>query len=91
MTELATEPHDRVRALSAAPVNSRIDAATRAHLGAAASEDADGITRRVARLDREWDFERILETEAAVVGLAGLALAASASARAMRSTTSGTP
>jgi hypothetical protein len=41
---------------------------------AAASASTDDLTRRITQLDYEWDFDRTLETEAALMGLLGLAL-----------------
>lgn len=41
----------------------------------------EGIDRRLAELDREWDVERTLEANAATLALAGVALAASVDRR----------
>ena len=38
------------------------------------ADDPD-VNRRIEDLGREWDFERVIETEAAATGLLGLALA----------------
>lgn len=37
----------------------------------------DEIEKRIAELDKEWDIERVIELNAAVIALAGLALGAS--------------
>jgi hypothetical protein len=42
---------------------------------AAESASTDELTRRIAQLDNEWDFDRAVETEAALMGLLGLGLA----------------
>ena len=36
----------------------------------------DEMTRRIDELDREWDIERVLETNASVIALSGLILGA---------------
>lgn len=66
---------DRIRRHTAAEVLRRIDDTTVAKLAAAAAAPAQ-IDRRLVELDREWDTDRALETEAAAMGLAGLALGA---------------
>jgi hypothetical protein len=66
---------DRVRRHTAAAVLRSIDDETAARL----LEHADSpgrITGRLEELDREWDFDRVLETEASIMGLFGLALGA---------------
>jgi len=66
---------DRVRANTWPDVTRQLDrrAALRTRW-AATSASSDEIAEHLARLDREWDFDRVLETEASVVGLLGLAL-----------------
>jgi hypothetical protein len=67
------ERADRIRRHTAAEVLRRIDDDTVASLTACA--DSPGQTeRRLAELDHEWDTDRALETEAATMGLIGLAL-----------------
>lgn len=68
-----TEDTDRVRRHTDAEVLRRIDHVTVSSLlrRAAAPVDTD---RRLGELDREWDTDRALETEAAALGLIGLAL-----------------
>jgi hypothetical protein len=67
-----TAEPDRVRAITHPAVNARIDRQARMRIEqSAADSDFNG---RLADLGREWDFERIIETEAAATGLLGLAL-----------------
>jgi hypothetical protein len=67
---------DPVRARTAAEVLRRIDDTTTAHLIRGAEAPPDAVASQLERLDREWDTDRALETEAAVTGLVGLALGA---------------
>lgn len=66
---------DRVRRHTAAEVLRRIDDVTVASLTRCAHSPAHAA-RRLDELDREWDTDRTLETEAAAMGLLGLALGA---------------
>jgi hypothetical protein len=66
--------HDRVRAHTPAAVLRRIDDDTAARLQQHADDSPAAITDRLRALDREWDTDRTIEVEAAVTGLAGLAL-----------------
>jgi len=66
---------DRVRANTWAKLNQRMDTKTEARLREDTARDHEGLDRRLQELDREWDFERVVETEAATMGLTGLALA----------------
>jgi hypothetical protein len=70
-----TQETDRVRRHTAAAVLRRIDEETNARLREQA-EAPGSIARRLADLDDEWDIDRVVETEAAVTGLVGLALGA---------------
>lgn len=65
---------DRVRARTARDVLRRIDDPMVERLQAAVAADPAVIAARLDALEREWDTDRTLETEAAVVGLAGMAL-----------------
>jgi hypothetical protein len=66
---------DRVRANTWLPVNHRLDFEAQTRMReAAASDSNDELKRQIARLDHEWNFDRIIETEASLMGLAGLAL-----------------
>lgn len=64
---------DRVRRHTADEVLRRIDDATVASLSSCAGSPAN-TEQRLRELDREWDTDRALETEAAAMGLLGLAL-----------------
>lgn len=77
-TQLAVPapPSDRVRALTTDAVNRYIDAGTAQQLLRYASRPEGDIEERIETLDREWDFERVLEAEAAGMGLVGVALGA---------------
>jgi hypothetical protein len=65
---------DRVRENTPAEINARIDAKTEADVRAYAARSLPTITARIAELDREWDVERVLETNAAALALTGLGL-----------------
>lgn len=65
---------DRVRAHTPPQVNHRIDRETLQRLRHQADGESRDIGEHFQRLDREWDIERVLEANAAAIGLAGLAL-----------------
>lgn len=67
---------DRVRRHTASSVLHKIDNATTANLIEHADAPADALTARQRALDSEWDTDRTIETEAATLGLIGLALGA---------------
>lgn len=64
---------DRARRHTAAAVLRRIDDETVSHLAEVARRP-EAAPVRLHALDREWDVDRVLETEAAAMGLLGLAL-----------------
>ena len=64
---------DRVRNHTPARVNERIDALTRATIDATLSQGPGAIERRLAELDAEWDIDRALMVNFAVVGGASFA------------------
>ena len=72
---------DRVRANTWPDVNDRLDTDVQLRLRGAAESPPDELTWRIAQLDREWNFDRALEAEAAVTGLVGLALGAAVDRR----------
>ncbi|MGZ8239300.1 MAG: YgaP family membrane protein [Methylobacter sp.] len=72
-TSLSQEP-DRVRRHTLPEINERIDADIDITLRQYTGASRDTLTRRIAELDREWDIERALETNAASVALLSLAL-----------------
>lgn len=67
---------DKVRRHTASAVLRRIDDRTSMALWEAAGADTEQVDKRMAELDREWDTDRVLETEASAMGLLGLALGA---------------
>lgn len=69
------EGYDRVRHHSAPVVNERIDRMTRGSVAHVIARGRDAIVSRLTELDREWDVDRALMANFAVVG--GTALAAS--------------
>ena len=64
---------DRVRANTWHEVNERLDTQAAARIEAAAIQGSD-ISREISERDSEWDFDRVLETEASLMGLMGLTL-----------------
>jgi hypothetical protein len=72
---------DRVRAQTAPEINRRIDDELQRRLRFYAVQEPQTITERIQELDREWDIERVLEANAASVGLLGLVLGATSSRR----------
>jgi frataxin-like iron-binding protein CyaY len=86
---LSTLPHetDRVRLHTSPEINKRIDAdidwTIQRYNGASPEE----ITQRLDELDREWDIERALETNAATVALLSLVLSKTSSRKWMWLTT----
>ncbi|NML18303.1 hypothetical protein [Azohydromonas caseinilytica] len=71
-----TLPLDRTRRHTAREVLRRIDEDTVSSLARCAEAGPAAITARLGELDREWDTDRVLELEAASMGLLGVALAA---------------
>lgn len=68
-------PHrDRVRDHTAPKVNERIDALTRATIDATLSQGPSAVEHRLAELDEEWDIDRALMVNFAVVGGASFAV-----------------
>jgi hypothetical protein len=65
---------DRVRRHTAAEVLRRIDDDTTLRLKELAGGGPERIASRLEELDREWDTDRMIEVEAAFMGLCGLAL-----------------
>lgn len=64
----ASEGYDRVRAHSASIVNDRIDRETEGSLAQLERLDEAAVHRRLAELDREWDIDRAMMANFAVVG-----------------------
>ncbi|HWH67766.1 MAG TPA: hypothetical protein VNT26_00145, partial [Candidatus Sulfotelmatobacter sp.] len=70
---------DRVRAQTKPEINQRIDTALERRLRFYAAQDKHAMTERLEELDREWDIERVLEANAASLGLLGLFLGSTVS------------
>ena len=68
------ERADRVRANTAEEINREIDRAVDDRIREFATRSPAEISRRIEELDREWDMERWLETNAAAIAFTGLAL-----------------
>ena len=66
---------NRVQRNTDEAINRRIEAATGERIRRLARNPL-AIERRLRELDREWDIERVLETNAALIALAGVALGA---------------
>jgi hypothetical protein len=72
---MKTIDQERVRRHTSDQVNQRIDGATEATVEAYARAPQEVLTRRIQELDREWDIERALQTNASLLALLGLGLA----------------
>jgi hypothetical protein len=59
---------DRVRAHTPGPVNRRIDRTTEGTIASVTRQGRDAVLRRLAELDREWDVDRALMANFALVG-----------------------
>jgi hypothetical protein len=59
---------DRIRARSAGKVNDRIDREAARRVAEARTQPTAGLLRRLAELDREWDVDRALMANFAVLG-----------------------
>jgi hypothetical protein len=74
ITEAKDVRHDRVRANTKREINQQIDEKTVHLLRLYSKADKDLIASRIEQLDREWDIERLLETNAASIALGGIIL-----------------
>jgi hypothetical protein len=74
MMTLDPREDDRVRRHTSAPVNLKIDRLTRAVIEDCATGGRDMIVTRLKELDREWDVDRALMANFAVIGGVTLAL-----------------
>lgn len=66
--------NERIRRHSSPAANARIARDTAARISACAARGPAAIHRRLAELDREWDTERVLETNASSLVLLGVLL-----------------
>ena len=65
---------ERVRRHTSPRTNARIDRVISETIHAYARRTEGAITRRIDELDREWDIERLLQTNASSLALLGLFL-----------------
>ena len=65
---------DRVRAHTAPEINRRLDEETAQRVAKSAQASTADLTARIDELDREWDTERVLETNASALAFTGLLL-----------------
>jgi hypothetical protein len=72
---------DRVREQSPATSNKAIDRETEGRLLRYASKSREEITRRIEELEREWDMERLLETNASALTVGAMAAFAATRSR----------
>ncbi len=73
MNASTTVQSDRVRRHTGETTRQKIDAATRQNISRHAT-DQESMSRRLAELEREWDIERTLETNASTLALTGAVL-----------------
>lgn len=69
-----TETADRVRAHTDVEVNRQLDEETARRVHRYSQASVEVISARIVALEREWDTERTLETNASVIALTGLLL-----------------
>lgn len=74
MNTISIEAFDRVRENTEDPVNETLTREARARVEEFRSRSFSEIDKRIDELDREWDIERALETNASVIAFSGLAL-----------------
>jgi hypothetical protein len=74
LEQLLEPRYDRVRRHGPEQANERIQREMRERIAWYADRPQDEVERRLEELDREWDLERSLQMNAAVLSLAGLVL-----------------
>ena len=67
---------DRVRENTSEVINQQLDREMETRVREFAEKSSAEITRRIRELDREWDVERLLETNASALAFTGLVLGA---------------
>ena len=67
---------DRVREHTAVSVNSEVDHDALQCVRSLENAEPEMITRHIDQLDREWDVERVLQTNASILALSGIMLGA---------------
>ena len=65
---------DRIRNNTSDEVNKELDRQAAVRVREFADLSDEELTTKISELDHEWDIERMLQTNASVIGLAGLAL-----------------
>jgi hypothetical protein len=65
---------DRVRANTATEINEKIDRQITKSVRFFSGKSEDEISQRIHDLEREWDMERLLETNASALAFTGLVL-----------------
>lgn len=65
---------DRVRANTATEINAKFDRKITESVRFYSGKSEDKITQRIHDLEREWDMERLLETNASALAFTGLVL-----------------
>lgn len=65
-------PEDRVRAHTPPEINRQLDVALERRLRFYATQDRQAITERLEELDREWDIERAIATNAGAITLGSM-------------------
>ncbi|HEX6124151.1 MAG TPA: hypothetical protein VFZ23_02140 [Pyrinomonadaceae bacterium] len=71
------EENDLVRRNTAQEVNQTLDTRMADRVrGYAARGDSNELSARIEELEQEWSIERLIETEASIMGLTGLGLGA---------------
>jgi hypothetical protein len=73
---MAVTTINRVPKHTPARLNKAIETATQDRIGVVAGQGALAIKERLVELDQEWDIERAIEANAAIVAMTGLALGA---------------
>ena len=63
---------DRIRNSTPSSINYRLDQAVMKRIWSYAKKTPREISDRIEQLDREWDLERVIETNAAGIALTGL-------------------
>ena len=74
MQALSPLERDRVRRNTDPELNARIDERIARSVRLYAGQPREVITQRISELEREWDIERVLETNGSTLALAGVAL-----------------
>lgn len=66
--------HDRVRESTATHINRQLDDEAARRVDEYSRKGVADISRRIQELDKEWDTERVLETNASALAFVGLFL-----------------